>query len=150
MRELLFATVILLDLYCSGCRGIPQLISLEDEEGTHTGHAVARSAASNQHTVRLGEGQHVENSFTTQGNCSVTVTDIVYTNDGGSDTITISLDGRAIDTFHTLSGTGGSHLWNVQRSSGIQLNLKLVYTKYILKPMQQIHIRLRSIKSCLQ
>ena len=139
MRELLFATVILLDLYCSGCRGIPQLISLEAEEGTHTGYAVARSAASNQYTVRLGEGQYVENSFTTQGNCSVTVTDIVYTNDGGSDTITISLDGRAIDTFHTLSGTGGSHLWNVQRSSGIQLNLKLVYTKYILKPMQQIH-----------
>ena len=84
MRELLFATVILLDLYCSGCRGIPQLISLEAEEGTHTGHAVAHSVASNQHTVWLGEGQYVENLFTTQENCSVTVTDIVYTNDGGS------------------------------------------------------------------
>jgi len=135
MRELLFATVILLDLYCSGCRGILQLISLEAEEGTHTGYAVARSAASNQHTVRLGEGQYVENSFTTQGNCSVTVTDIVYTNDGGSDTITISLDGRAIDTFHTLSGTGGGHLWNVPRSSGM-----LGDTIELEAGLHQIHI----------
>ena len=94
-------------------------ISLEAEEGTHTGNVVARSAASNQHTVRLGEGEYVDNSFTTQGNCSVTVTNIVYTNDGGSDTITVSLDGRAIGTFHTLSEAGGGQLWNVPRGSGM-------------------------------
>ena len=97
---------------------IQTTISLEAERGTYTGHKVQRSRASGQHTVRLHQGQYVENSFTTHCSCSVTVTNVIYTNDGGSDTITLSLDGRAVGTFHTHSQSNHGKLWNIPRHSG--------------------------------
>ena len=93
-------------------------VSLEAEDGTYTGSTVQRGAASGRWTVRLGQGQYVQNLFLTQCSCSVTVTNVVYTNDGGSDMVTVSVDGRIVGTFRTLSRSGGGHLWNVPRSSG--------------------------------
>ena len=111
--KLLVVTAILFNTYCNGTT-----ISLEAEAGNYTGDTVTRSAASNQHTVRLRQGQFIVNSFTTSGNCSVRFINIVYTNDGDSDTIAASLDGRVVGMFRTLSRTGGGNLWNVPRNSG--------------------------------
>lgn len=111
--KLLVATAILFNTYCNGTT-----ISLEAEAGDYTGDTVTRSAASNQHTVRLRQGQFIVNTFTTSGNCSIRFDNIVYTNDGDSDTIAASLDGRVVGRFSTISRTGGGNLWNVPRSSG--------------------------------
>ena len=111
--KLLVVTAILFHTYCNGTT-----ISLEAEAGNYTGDTVTRSAASNQHTVRLRQGQFIVNSFTTSGNCSIRFTNIVYTNDGDSDTIAASLDGRVVGMFRTLARTEGGNLWNVPWNSG--------------------------------
>ena len=111
--KLLVTTAILFNTYCNGTT-----ISLEAEAGSYTGATVTRSAASNQRTVRLRQGQFIVNTFTSSGNCSIRFTNIVYTNDGDSDTIAASLDGRVVGTFSTLARTGGGNLWNVPRNSG--------------------------------
>jgi len=91
---------------------------LEAEDGTYTGRKVQRGAASGQWTVRLGRGQYVENTFQTRCICSVTVTSVIYTNDGSSDINTVRLDGRTVGIFETTAISGGGSLWNVPRSSG--------------------------------
>jgi len=113
MRKAVLFTAIFAILSCR-----VTAISLEAEYGTYTGYTVPRSHASGQRTVRLRQGQYVENSFTTRCSCSVTVTNVIYTNDGGSDTITLSLDGRVVGTFHTRSQSNHGNLWNAPRSSG--------------------------------
>ena len=111
--ELLFAAVILLNSYGNGTT-----ITLEAEEGTSTGCTVPRSAASNEHTVRLEQSQYIINTFTTSCNCTIRFTNIVYTNDGDSDTITVSLDGEVVGMFYTHSRTSYGNLWNDPNNSG--------------------------------
>jgi len=72
-------------------------------------------------SIQFGWGKannYVQNSFDIDCICSITVENVVYTNDGGSDTITVSLDGIILGTFRTLSRSNYGRLWNVPRRSG--------------------------------
>ena len=94
-------------------------ISLEAEEGIYTGFEFPRGNASNYLTVCLKQGQYIAIDYDTPCTCSmVTVMNVIYMNDGHFDIITLSLDGKVVGTFRTISGTGGGQLWNIPQSSG--------------------------------
>eukprot|EP01083_Nonionella_stella_P248825 861039_1 len=88
----------------------------EAEDGTYTGTFMTRSAASNEHTVALKQGEYIEWGFSicTDDSNAITINNITltYTNDGPSDTLYIYLDSTFIGQFstHSLSDAGG--YWN--------------------------------------
>ena len=93
-------------------------VDLEAEDGSHSGAVHSRSEASGSKTVYIHQYGYVENTFLTTGTCTVSVINVVYSNDGGSDTITLSIDGTTVGSFNTLAESNGGQLWNTFRSSG--------------------------------
>ena len=77
-----------------------------------------RSAASSDATVALNQGQSTTLHFSVFSTCTVSVTNVAYTNDGGSDTISVSVDGTNIGSFQTVAESNAGHNWNVVRNSG--------------------------------
>ena len=95
-------------------------VVLEAESGTTNGVRMTRSAASNQLTVWLHQGDHLQTSFIAPTLCDVVVTTVVYTNDGGADTVTVLLDSQlVIGTFNSSAVSNYGAGWNVPRHSGV-------------------------------
>ena len=97
------------------------VLSLEAETGIYPSQRrMQRSAASNQATVLLYQGNQVRVSFPLISQCQVQVKNVAYTNDGPSDTITVLLDGTTtIGSFHTTAHSNHGHYWNVPVNSGV-------------------------------
>lgn len=79
---------------------------------------IHRSAASGARTVRLSRGEFLQNTFTTPSICLVAVSNVAYTNDGGSDLIRVSLDDVLVGTFNTVDHSDAGALWNVVVNTG--------------------------------
>lgn len=96
-------------------------LELEAERGDFHGTGVVkpRSAASNLHTVMLQQGGYITlQLIKTTTSCTLTLQNVAYTNDGASDTVTLTLNGTTMGSFRTLAATNYGHLWNVVRNSG--------------------------------
>ena len=86
---------------------------------THGGTVMHRSAASNLQLVYFTNvGQWIKWTFSTTSLASVTISNVLYTNDGGIDILDVSLDENIIGQFSTRGRSGGGHLWNVILQSG--------------------------------
>ena len=97
-------------------------LEAEDGSGYPTGAQRPRSAASNDATVALNQGQSITLHFSTVSSCTVSVSDVAYTNDGGADTISVSIDGTNVGSFQTVAESNAGHNWNVVRNSGSLAN----------------------------
>ena len=93
-------------------------LEAENGSGYPTGAQRPRSAASNDATVALSQGQSVTLHFSVFSSCTVSVSDVAYTNDGGADTISVSIDGTNVGSFRTVAESNAGHNWNVVRNSG--------------------------------
>ena len=90
----------------------------EAESGTTNGVKIPRSEASNKITVRLQESEYVFWAITAHSSCLVQVLDVVYTNDGGSDEISVYVNDQQLGSFTTKSQSDNGHIWNRPESSG--------------------------------
>ena len=93
-------------------------LEAEDGSGYPTGAQRPRSAASNDATVALNQGQSITLHFSVFSSCTASVSDVAYTNDGGADTISVSIDGTNVGSFQTVAESNAGHNWNVVRNSG--------------------------------
>eukprot|EP00118_Oscarella_pearsei_P024666 m.306553 g.306553 ORF g.306553 m.306553 type:complete len:673 (+) comp41345_c0_seq1:144-2162(+) len=93
-------------------------LQLEAEDGSYLGNRKHRGAASNAATVLLHQGGVITLSFRVYSLCNVTVQNVAYTNDGGSDTVIVTLGGKAVGSFQTIAGSNLGQNWNVIRNSG--------------------------------
>lgn len=93
-------------------------IDLEAEHSSHIGVVMKRNEASNEHTVLLVAFKSVVHTFEVFSKHIVEVERIMYSNDGSSDNISLSIDGILIDYFETREEFGAGHLWNVFVNSG--------------------------------
>ena len=91
---------------------------LEAEDGIYSGSLSYRGAASGGRTIHLSQSQHVTNTFTVATSCPVSIENVAYTNDGGSDTIRVLIDNTVVGTFTTIAHSNYGYNWNVVRHSG--------------------------------
>ena len=93
-------------------------VDFEAEDGTYTG--LLRTRPDGKKTVYLDVDDHVTNTFRIHSNCSVTVADVVYFNDGGSDKVNVMFGEKKVGFFMTefpeVEHPPGS-LWNILRNS---------------------------------
>lgn len=88
------------------------------EYGKPEQEVMLRSAASNDKTVRFTEdGQFVYWQFKTP-TCALDILDIIYSNDGQSDNITVWIDDKYVDEFETLHRNKEGVYWNEMLESG--------------------------------
>lgn len=92
--------------------------NMEAERGFTNGIKIPRGAASGKLTVRLNESQYIIWAFVTDYECKLQVFNIVYTNDGFSDMITLYVDSAEMGSFDTREKSDNGHLWNEPISSG--------------------------------
>ena len=111
----LIVVVTFLQLHCN-CSALT--IDKEAEYGTTLGTRMFRSAASNDRTVWLHRGETIVLSLTTEGPCSMRITNAVYSNDGNSDRVSIRVNGVFLGQFRTRSKSNWGYLWNVFLSTG--------------------------------
>ena len=104
-------------------------IDKEAEYGTTTGTIKDRSGASNDRTVLLHDGEIITFNLTIpKGFCSMQVKNVVYSNDGDYDVVSILVDEAIYAVFQTRSQTNWGHLWNVFVSTGPISNTVAVST----------------------
>ena len=82
----IIVAVTFLQLHCK-CSAL----TVDKEYETTTGTLRFRSAASNDRTVWLHEGETIVLSLTTEGPCTMRITNAVYSNDGNSDRVSMEL-----------------------------------------------------------
>ena len=111
----LIVVVTFLQLHCN-CSALT--IDKEAEYGTFSGTRMFRSAASNGRTVWLHSGETIVLSLITEGPCSMRITNVVYSNDGKSDRVSIRVNGVFLGQFQTRSKSNRGYLWNVFLSTG--------------------------------
>ncbi|XP_046584991.1 uncharacterized protein LOC124291638 [Haliotis rubra] len=94
------------------------LISIEAE--TSRGEHVVRNRdnASNGKTVLLKEGDVLAYRFCLLRSTQAFLKDVVFSNDGNQDHVSITLDQEIIGSFTTESKSGHGSLWNVMKRSG--------------------------------
>ena len=98
MLKILPTFMLLLSL-SNGCQW-----SVEAEHGNTNGTIFQRDGTSNKLTVRLSEDQYIIWGFVTESSCILSVLNVVYMNDGLSDTcnITVYVDGgQLVGSFDT-------------------------------------------------
>ena len=125
MVGLLFLSVtvgVLTDYAASGLK-----VNFEAEDGTYTG--LLRTHPDGKKTVYLDVNDHVTNPFSIHSDCSISVADVVYFNDGGSDKVNVTLDEEKVGFFMTESPEieypPGS-LWDILRNSrAVGTNVRL-------------------------
>jgi len=81
---------------------------------------LARTRPDGTRTVYLEVNQCVASGFLTRSMCSISVANVVYSNDGGS---AITINGIAVGYFTTrplpaVEFSSPRDLWNIQRNSG--------------------------------
>ena len=91
------------------------------EYGVTNGEVMFRSAASDGKTVRFTEeGQFVYWIFKTPPRtCGFDILNVIYSNDGPSDNITVWLDEEYVDGFETFNHRKEGAFWNYMRESGL-------------------------------
>lgn len=81
---------------------------------------ISRSAATYGKTVRFFEvGQSVGWNFTTYSSCNLDVLNVVYSNDGPADNLTLYLDQDYIGSFQSIEHTNVGVFWNKMVDSGL-------------------------------
>ena len=75
--------------------------------------------ASNEHTVLLTAYKSVTQDFTVFSEHILVVAGVYYSNDGESDNVSVSVDGRLVETFETMESFGEGFLWNVFHNTGM-------------------------------
>ena len=114
MRKLLYTVVLTFQVYaCYSC-----IVWFEAERGTSNGEQMFRSRASNEIAVLLKSGDKINHTFRTNASCGISVMNVIYSNDGLSDTISVTVNGTFLGNFQSRAETGNGLLWNVFRSSG--------------------------------
>ena len=90
------------------------------EFGDTNGEIMSRSAASYGHTVRFTrKGQFLYWVLVTQSTCNIDILDVLYTNDGPSDNLTVYLDENFIGSFQTVEHSREGVYWNKIVESGL-------------------------------
>ena len=90
------------------------------EYGNTNGEIISRSAASYGHTVRFTrKGQFLYWFFVTQSTCNIDVLNVLYTNDGPSDNLTVYINDSFIDSFQTVNHSREGVFWNKIVESGL-------------------------------
>lgn len=98
-----------------GCR-----LDFIAEYGNTNGEIISRSAASYGHTVRFArKGQFLYWFFVTQSTCNIDVLNVLYTNDGPSDNLTVYLNENFIGSFQTVNHSREGVYWNKIVESGL-------------------------------
>ena len=116
MGKLLYTVLLTFQVivYYSECC----VVSFEAEYGTSNGVEQFRSSASNGITVLIKSGDKIEHTFQTNSSCEVSVTNIAYSNDGLSDSVSVTIDETAIGTFQSVAASRNGMLWDVFKTSG--------------------------------
>lgn len=117
---LIVVLLILLAVLFTGASATLSTCELTEEAelGDTNGDKIHRSKASNKITVRLDDNQYVLWPIVLHSSCFLRVMDVVYTNDGDSDIITVHVNDEHFDSFVTRSRSNYGHLWNQPVSSG--------------------------------
>ena len=98
-----------------GCR-----LDFIAEYGNTNGEIMSRSAASYGHTVRFARnGQFLYWFFITKSPCNIDVLNVLYTNDGPSDNLTVYLNENFIGSFQTVNHSKEGVFWNKIVESGL-------------------------------
>lgn len=88
--------------------------------GVTDGELISRSAASYGKTVRFFEvGQSVLWHFYIQTSCSIDVLNVIYSNDGPSDNLTVYINDRYIGSFQSVEHSKEGVYWNKLVQSGL-------------------------------
>ena len=90
---------------------------LEAESGSSL-NQMNRSEASGGLTVRLTEGEVLQNCFTLRSSCSVSIENVAYLNDEIADVIQLSLNGTQLGRFRTVAQVGAGNYSNVILGTG--------------------------------
>lgn len=111
----LFPLMLIYFYLCYCCQ-----LEFHAEYGTTNGRVIPRSAASNGKTVRFeNEEQFVFWNFVTHSSCNIDILNVIYTNDGQSDNITVFIDGNYVGDFQTVEHSRKGDLWNSLVPSGL-------------------------------
>lgn len=93
-------------------------IEMESFSGYDNVDIKLRSQASKQKSVLLFQDDILTFNICSLSEIDLTVNEMVYSNDGNSDTITISIDQHIIGSFTTISSSNGGLGWNNFTTSG--------------------------------
>ena len=110
---ILFISLVFQAAICRRC-----YIELEAETGRFNGIVMERSSASDEHTVLLTLAERIEYSIRVFNEHLMEVRGLTYSNDGESDNISVSINGKTFGIVETIGERGEGHLWNVFRNSG--------------------------------
>lgn len=114
-----------------------------DQEYAPATCAQFQSHANGELSVRVASnGQDIWFNVTPQSQCSLQVTNLVYSNDGGSDTLSIYVDSNRIGAFSTHEEYGEGNLWNVFENSGAVGNSQTIipgHHRLTFESIQQIN-----------
>ncbi|KAH3861908.1 hypothetical protein DPMN_024862 [Dreissena polymorpha] len=95
-----------------------KIFTLEVENFSNNAMRMSRSAASGNSSVWFKTGQHVQMEICLRVASFVSVRNVVYSNDGESDSIRATIDNQHMGTFQTGSLRESGNGWNIFRSSG--------------------------------
>lgn len=128
--ELLFPLLLTISYF----KGVSlKLFNLELEKFSPSAMRMPRSGASGNFTVLFKDRDFVQIEFCLRAASDVNVRNIVYSNDGPTDSIRTSIDDIHMGSFETSYFEGGGGGWNIFRSSGVQgNNLKLEVGRHLL------------------
>lgn len=126
MKVLTLIVVLLITVLFTGVNATTCELTEEAEFGVTNGNKILRSKASNKITVRLDENQYVLWPIVLYSFCFLRIMDVVYTNDGKSDIITVRVNDQDFGSFVTRSRSNHGYLWNQPVSSGKLENVTLL------------------------
>lgn len=95
-----------------------KLFTFEVENFAPSAMRMPRSGASGNFTVLFNNNDLITVEFCLRVMSSVSLRNVIYSNDGPSDTVTVSIDEQNIGTFKTPPFDKGGDGWNVFKSSG--------------------------------
>lgn len=110
--------IVLLTIFCNFQNALSKLFTFEVEQFSPTAMRMPRSGASGNFTVHFHHGDLVHIEFCLRVASSVTIWNIIYSNDGPADTIGFSIDGQYVGTFNTSIFQNDGKGWNAFKHSG--------------------------------
>ncbi|XP_046547419.1 uncharacterized protein LOC124257416 [Haliotis rubra] len=99
------------------CQGKILLLHAANSKGEHTINS--RSNSTSGRTVHFGDGESISLTFCLRKDFNwVTVTGVLFSNDGLQDRCSIKIDRTVVGSFMSKNESNFGHLWNVFRNSG--------------------------------
>lgn len=99
------------------CQGKILLLHAANSKGEHTIHA--RSNSTSGKTLYLGDNESISLAFCLRKDFNrVTVTGVLFSNDGLQDNCSIKIDRTVVGSFMSKKESHFGHFWNVFRNSG--------------------------------